>query len=411
MTSSSPSRARGERAARLVLVINAGSSSLKYDLLDADAGTSWAHGSVERIGEETSSATLTCGARELRRDGAPIADHASALRTAFDLFDEAGAHLASVGLVAVGHRVVHGGPTFYEPTLVTDELIARLEDLAPLAPLHNPPSLLGIQVARTLVSDVPHVAVFDTAFFHDLPAAAASYAIDRDVAERWRIRRYGFHGTSHQYISAQAAIFLGRSPGSLNQIVLHLGNGASASAIAGGRPIDTSMGLTPLEGLVMGTRPGDLDPGVLVYLARTAGMTVDDIDALLNRHSGLYGLAGANDFRELRDRVDAHDEAATLAYDVYVHRLRKYIGAYLALLGTTDVITFTAGVGENDAGLRRDALTGMATLGIEVDEQRNASPARAARQISSPSSRTTVLVIPTNEELAIARACLRLIKR
>ena len=251
--------------------------------------------------------------------------------------------------------------------------------------------------------------MFDTAFFHDLPPAAATYAIDRDVAEQWHIRRYGFHGTSHQYISEQAALFLGAPLESLSQIVLHLGNGASASAIVGGHPVDTSMGLTPMEGLVMGTRSGDIDPGVIMYLWRTAEMRVEDIESMLNRRAGVLGLGGEIDFRVLHKRIESGDAAAQLAYDVYIHRLRKYIGAYLALLGNADVITFTAGVGENDAAVRRDALSGMAALGIELDEHLNSSPAKGARRVSADKSPTTVLVIPTDEELAIARACLQVV--
>ncbi|MCI4673694.1 acetate kinase [Candidatus Mycolicibacterium alkanivorans] len=391
-----------------VLVLNSGSSSLKYQLLQPDTGASLAHGIVERIGEEASSAVLTFGDREIRRDGR-IADHEAALRTAFDLFAEAGQRLDSLGLVAVGHRVVHGGQRLYRPTVVDDAVLDQLRELAPLAPLHNPPAVLGIKVARRVLPELPHVAVFDTAFFHALPAAASTYAIDRDLAARWQIRRYGFHGTSHQYVSQQAADFLGAPLESLNQIVLHLGNGASGSAIAGGRPVDTTMGLTPMEGLVMGTRSGDIDPGVISYLWRTAGMGVEDIEVMLNRRSGMYGLAGEIDFRILHQRIESGDEDARLAYEVYVHRLRKYIGAYLAILGHTDVVTFTAGVGENDARVRRDALTGLATLGIEIDEHLNESPTRGARLISADKSPTSVLVIPTNEELAIARACLTVI--
>jgi acetate kinase len=395
-------------AERTVLVLNSGSSSVKFQLIQPDSGASLADGIVERIGEESSSATLTVGEREVGRED-PVADHEAALRTAFELFEEAGAQLGSVGLVAVGHRVVHGGPDLYRPTLIDDALVAKLEELAPLAPLHNPPAVLGINVARKALPDLPHVAVFDTAFFHDLPPAASTYAIDRDIAEQWHIRRYGFHGTSHQYVSEQAAAFLGASPGSLNQIVLHLGNGASASALVGGRPVDTSMGLTPMEGLVMGTRSGDIDPGVVMYLWRTAGMSVEDIETMLNKKAGVRGLGGEVDFRVLHQRIESGDEQAQLAYDVYIHRLRKYIGAYLALLGTTDVITFTAGVGENDAAVRRDALSGLAPLGVELDEHLNASPAKAARRISADQSPTTVLVVPTNEELAIARACVQVV--
>ena len=389
-------------------MLNSGSSSVKFQLIDPNSGASLADGIVERIGEDASTASLTVGDKEATRD-ARVADHEAALRTAFDLFEEAGTHLDTVGLIAVGHRVVHGGPDLYRPTLVDDALIGKLEELAPLAPLHNPPAVLGIQVARKALPDLPHIAVFDTAFFHDLPPAAATYAIDRDIAERWHIRRYGFHGTSHQYVSEQAAAFLDVPLARLSQIVLHLGNGASASAIVGGRPVDTSMGLTPMEGLVMGTRSGDIDPGIITYLWRTAGMGVEDIESMLNRRAGVCGLAGEIDFRVLHQRIESGDETAQLAYDVYIHRLRKYIGAYLALLGTADVITFTAGVGENDAAVRRDALSGMAALGIELDGHLNASPARAARRISADNSPTTVLVVPTNEELAIARACVAVV--
>jgi acetate kinase len=375
------------KTARTVLVLNCGSSSLKYAVVEPDTGRQLADGIVERIGQ------------------GEIADHEAALRAAFDELAESGRDLDELGLVAVGHRVVHGGPDLYRPTLVDDGLIATLESLAPLAPLHNPPAVLGIEVARRVLPNLPHVAVFDTAFFHDLPEAARTYAIDRELAEQWHIRRYGFHGTSHQYVSEQAAEFLAAPLESLNQIVLHLGNGASASAIVGGRPLDTSMGMTPMEGLVMGTRSGDVDPGVITYLSRAAGMSMPDIETMLNRRSGVLGLGGEVDFRVLHERIESGDAAAQLAYDVYIHRLRKYIGAYMALLGNTDVITFTAGVGENDALVRRDALSAMATLGIELDEHLNDSPARGPRRITAEMSPTTVLVIPTDEELAIARAC------
>ena len=248
-----------QRRHRAVLVLNSGSSSLKYQLVQPDTGTSLAHGIVERIGEETSTATLTLGDREIHRDGR-VADHEAALRTAFDLFAEAGERLDSAGLVAVGHRVVHGGQQLYRPTVVDDSVLDQLRELAPLAPLHNPPAVLGIEVARRVLPDLPHVAVFDTAFFHDLPAAASTYAIDRELAARWQIRRYGFHGTSHQYVSQQAAEFLGVPLESLNQIVLHLGNGASASAIAGGRPVDTSHGADPDGGSGHGNPVGGHRP-------------------------------------------------------------------------------------------------------------------------------------------------------
>jgi acetate kinase len=376
---------------RVVLVLNAGSSSLKYQLIEPDSSKSLADGVVEQIGESSS----------------PVADHAAALQVAFEKLSEDGIDLKACGLAAVGHRVVHGGAIFYRPTLVDDTVIAELKQLSMLAPLHNPPAVEGIEVARKMLPDVPHIAVFDTAFFHNLPAAAATYAIDRELAEKWRIRRYGFHGTSHRYVSEQAAAFLGQPWENLNQIVLHLGNGASASAIAGGRPVDTSMGLTPLEGLVMGTRSGDIDPSVVSYLHREAKMSVDDIESMLNQQSGMLGLAGERDFRRLREMIESGDSAAQLAYDVFIHRLRKYIGAYLAILGRTDALTFTAGVGEKAAAVRVDALSGLAGLGFEIDEQRNSQPAKDARRISTDTSPIAVLVIPTNEELAIARDCLR----
>lgn len=375
--------------ARLVLVINSGSSSLKYQVVDPDSGEARSTGLVERIGEQSSS----------------VPDHDAALRRAFDTLADEGIDLKTSGIVAVGHRVVHGGNTFYQPTLLDDAVIGRLHELSELAPLHNPPALDGIEVARKLLPDLAHIAVFDTGFFHDLPPAAATYAIDRDLAQRYQIRRYGFHGTSHHYVSEQAAAFLDRSAGDLKQIVLHLGNGCSASAIAGSRPLDTSMGLTPLEGLVMGTRSGDIDPSVVGYLSRTTEMGVDDIESMLNQRSGVLGLSGERDFRRLRTMIESGDEAAKLAYSVFTHRLRKYIGAYLAVLGHTDVISFTAGIGENDPAVRRDAVAGMEELGIVLDQRRNLGGGKGARQISADDSPIAVLVVPTNEELAIARDC------
>lgn len=378
-----------DSANRPVLVINSGSSSLKYQLVDPDSGVARATGNVEQIGEGSSS----------------VPDHDAALRRAFDTLAGEGIDLRHCGLLAVGHRVVHGGTEFHDPTLLDDARIARLQQLSELAPLHNPPAIKAIEVARKLLPEVPHVAVFDTAFFHDLPPAAATYAIDRDLAERWQIRRYGFHGTSHRYVSERAAAFLDRPLSGLKQIVLHLGNGASASAIAGTRPIDTSMGLTPLEGLVMGTRSGDIDPSVVGYLCRRAKMGVEEIESMLNQRSGVLGIAGERDFRRLRAMIESGDGSAQLGYSVFIHRLRKYIGAYLAVLGHTDVISFTAGIGENDSAVRRDAVAGMEELGIVVDQARNLSGGKGVRQISADDSPIAVLVIPTNEELAIARDC------
>jgi acetate kinase len=306
-------------------------------------------------------------------------------------------------LAAVGHRVVHGGTRFTEPTLITDEVIEEIEKLVPLAPLHNPANITGIRVARALRPDLPQVAVFDTAFHSTMPEAAYRYAIDRQTADAHQIRRYGFHGTSHAYVSRATAALLGKDPADTNVIVLHLGNGASASAVSGGVCLDTSMGLTPLEGLVMGTRSGDLDPAVLLHLQRSAGMGPDEVDDLLNRRSGLLGLCGDNDMREIGRRMAEGDERARLAFDIYIHRLRKYVGAYTAVLGRVDAIAFTAGVGENSAAVREAALRGLDRIGIEVDAVRNAVRGSAARLISAESSRVAVAVVPTDEELEIAR--------
>jgi acetate kinase len=263
---------------------------------------------------------------------------------------------------------------------------------------------------RDIFPEVPQVAVFDTAFFHDLPAHAATYAIDDEIAQRYDIRRYGFHGTSHEYVSGAAADFLDKPADQLNLIVLHLGNGASASAVRGGRAADTTMGLTPLEGLVMGTRSGDLDPAIVAYLERVADMDVDAVDTMLNKEAGLKGLCGDNDFRTITARIDDGDERARLAYDVYIHRLRRYIGAYMVDLGRVDAIVFTAGVGENASNVRADALTGLEGFGIAVDPEANTVRSRQARRISPDDAAVAVLVVPTDEELAIARKSAELVR-
>ncbi|MFF0544711.1 acetate kinase [Nocardia thailandica] len=392
----------------VVLVLNCGSSSLKYQLLHAESARVLASGLVERIGEPEGRVVFEAGEHTVEHTG-PIPDHRAGLRAAFDLVRANGLDPATLGIAAVGHRVVHGGEVFYRPTLVTDDVLRTISDLSVLAPLHNPANVIGIESAEQLLPGVPQVAVFDTAFFHGLPAAARTYALDAKVAAAHGIRKYGFHGTSHEYVSGRVAEFLGRDPNTLNQIVFHLGNGASASAIRGGTPIDTSMGLTPLEGLVMGTRPGDIDPGIVPHLVRVAGLDPDDVETLLNRNSGLKGLSGVNDFRELGRLIGDGDAAAKLAYDVYIHRLRRYLGAYMIELGGVDTITFTAGVGENSVEVRADALAGLERFGIAVDPARNAVRAREPRVISPEGAEVTVLVVPTNEELAIARAAFGLV--
>src|SRR5215208_4729025 len=369
-----------------VLVLNAGSSSLKYQLVVPETAEVQAKGLVERIGEP----------------GSPVADHAAAMQAMTKDLATDGVDLDTVGIRAVGHRVVHGGPDFTDPTIIDDKVLEEIRDLIPLAPLHNPGAVLGIEAARAEF-DVPYVAIFDTAFFSTLPADAATYAIPRDLARQYRIKRYGFHGTSHQFVSRAAAELVGRDLAELNQIVLHLGNGCSASAVRGGVAIETSMGLTPLQGLVMGTRSGDVDPGLHTFLHNELGMSVGDIDAMLNKQSGLKGMAGVNDFRELEQRRTSGDQAAQLAFEVYVHRLKHYVGAYLALLGRLDVLSFTAGVGENSPAVRAAVVEGLDGLGIVVDPVLNNAPSRSARVVSPTGSPTQIAVIPTNEELAIAR--------
>ncbi|MFF0448520.1 acetate kinase [Streptomyces sp. NPDC004609] len=395
-----------------VLVLNSGSSSVKYQLLDMRDGSRLAVGLVERIGEVTSRLVHTPlsgdGAGQRERCG-PIADHDAALKAVADELAADGLGLDSPELAAIGHRVVHGGLRFTEPTVIDDEVLAEVERLVPVAPLHNPANITGIRTARALRPDLPQVAVFDTAFHTTMPESAARYAIDTRTADAHRIRRYGFHGTSHAYVSRETARLLGKAPEDVNVIVLHLGNGASASAVAGGRCVDTSMGLTPLEGLVMGTRSGDIDPAVTFHLKRVAGMSVDEIDALLNTRSGLVGLCGDNDMREIRRRVEEGDERARLAFDIYIHRLRKYIGAYYAVLGRVDALVFTAGVGENAAAVREAAVAGLEELGLALDAGLNAERSREARIISAPGARVAVAVVPTDEELEIARQTFALV--
>ncbi|WOX12648.1 acetate kinase [Streptomyces sp. N50] len=386
-----------------VLVLNSGSSSVKYQLLDMAAGARLAVGLVERIGEETSRFKHTClttGA--VRESTGPIPDHEAALKAVAEELSKDRLGLDSPELAAIGHRVVHGGLVFTEPTVIDDAVLAEIERLIPVAPLHNPANLVGIRTAMALRPDLPQVAVFDTAFHTTMPESAARYAIDVATADAYRIRRYGFHGTSHAYVSRATAKLLGKAPEDVNVIVLHLGNGASASAVRGGRCVDTSMGLTPLEGLVMGTRSGDLDPAVIFHLMRVGEMSTDEIDTLLNKKSGLIGLCGDNDMREIRRRIDEGDEQAELAFDIYIHRLKKYIGAYCAVLGRVDAVAFTAGVGENASAVREAAVEGLELLGLEVDGALNAVRSDEPRLISPASGRVAVAVVPTDEELEIA---------
>ncbi|MFD0774046.1 acetate/propionate family kinase [Streptomonospora algeriensis] len=390
-----------------VLVVNSGSSSIKYRLLDMSSRKPRAHGAVLRIGEEGADLSHSTGEGEPFTRPGPFPDHESGLRAVLDAFAEAGPDLEGVELAAVGHRVVHGGASHSRPVEIDDGVVETIAAFAPLAPLHNPANVEGVQVARRMLPGVPHVAVFDTAFHQSLPEHAYTYAVPRSWRSEHGVRRYGFHGTSCSYVSRRAAEMLHTDPARTNLIILHLGNGASATAVEGGRSVDTSMGMTPLEGLVMGTRSGDLDPSIVGYLRRNAGLEPDGVETALNRESGMLALAGDNDMREVWRRADAGEHGAQLALDVYVHRLRKYIGAYVALLGRVDALAFTGGVGENDARMRERALAGLGHLGLAVDPERNAVPRQEERELSPEGAAVAVLVVPTEEELEIADQVLR----
>ncbi|PAT03363.1 acetate kinase [Corynebacterium sp. NML 150383] len=387
------------------LVINSGSSSIKFQVVDPESSASddpFVSGLVEQIGEPQGRITIKHNGQKYVVQRA-IPNHKVGLEESFGLLEKKGIGPTQIDIQAVGHRVVHGGMVFSQPELIVDQVVEMIRDLIPLAPLHNPANIDGIEVARELLPDIPHVAVFDTGFFRNLPPAAALYAINAEIAEKNQIRRYGFHGTSHEFVSEQVPALIERDPLHTRQIVLHLGNGASCSAVENGHAIDTSMGLTPLAGLVMGTRSGDIDPGIIFHLVRQGNMSIDEIDNLLNRQSGVKGLSGVNDFRELRTMIDEENGDAWLAYNVYIHQLRRYIGSYMIALGRVDAITFTAGVGENDQHVRMDALDNMEMYGIKVDPERNAQPNDGPRIISTDDSKVKVLVVPTNEELAIAQ--------
>lgn len=395
-----------------ILVLNSGSSSIKFRVLDLEAehpDVPFLSGLVEQIGESRGHIRIVTENNTIE-DRRPILSHSVGLERAFGMMSLLGVGPQDLDVHAVGHRVVQGGSIFNEPVIIDDRVAEQIGSLIPLAPLHNPAHLDGIENARALLPDVPHVAVFDTAFFHSLPDAASRYALNRDIADQYHIRRYGAHGTSHKYVSGLVPDIIGKDPREVNQITLHLGNGASAAAIRGGKAIDTSMGLTLLAGLVMGTRTGDIDPSVIFHLVREAKMSIDEIDTLFNRRSGLKGLCGVNDFRLLQELMNEGESDAQEAYDIYVHRVRQYVGSYMLELGRLDAITFTAGVGENHVGIRRDTMANLENFGIIIDDARNNNEAgvKGARLISTDDSEVKVLVVPTNEELAIARAAAEL---
>jgi acetate kinase len=404
---------KGERPEK-ILVVNVGSSSLKYSFYDTADESREAKGLVERIGLDGTRLKHRGPKGELKRD-LEKGDHAAAFKAmvAELTSKETGVISSASEVSVVAHRVVHGGEKFTEATLITDELLAEMKKLNPLAPLHNPVIIAGIREMRRLFPAVPHVGVFDTAFHHTLPAYAFLYGIPYEFYEKKAVRRYGFHGTSHNYVALRAAEFLKRRPNELRLVSCHLGNGASMCAVDHGRSVDTTMGFTPLEGLIMGTRCGDLDPGVLAFLERTEKLTASRSEEVLNRRSGLLGLSGiSSDMREILKAADEGHQRALLALKAYCYRVRKYIGAYVASMGGLDTVIFTGGVGQGSAVVRALALQGLECMGITLDDRRN----RDARgdeisRISSDDSKVAVVVVPTDEERMMAREALRALSR
>jgi len=397
-----------------IIVVNSGSSSIKYETFELSGLVVAATGLLERIGAQDSRLNhrwLTpSGTWEEIVETRHIADHREGFSFILDVSSRARSGGAVPEIFAVGHRVVHGGEKFSEPVVIDDAVLSAIEELIPLAPLHNPANVTGIKVMRDLLPHVPQVAVFDTAFHQTMPPRAFHYALPYDYYQSYGVRRYGFHGSSHRYVAAEASRHLGIPPDRLNLITLHLGNGASATAIEKGKSIDTSMGLTPLEGLIMGTRCGDMDPAVHFYLAKKIGRPVEEIEGILNKESGLKGICGMNDMREIQDRAKGGDARAELAFEMFCYRIKKYIGAYYAALGSVDALVFTGGIGENSAVVRTRSCEGLTGLGITLDEQRNSAATGGISEIQAKESRVKILVIPTNEELEIAHQTIELIQ-
>jgi len=399
---------------RTVLVVNSGSSSIKYQLIDPDNEKALAGGTIERIGEKSSHSTHKIfnadGSVEKFEREIKLPTHKEGLEKALKSFETYGPHLDEVNVVAVGHRVVQGGDIYTKAVVVDQKVINNIKKFSALAPLHNPANLIGIEVAKKLLPSLPQIAVFDTAFFvGSLKEPEYLYAIDKQVAKKNAIRRYGFHGTSHEYVGEEVAKFLKKPKSKIKQIVLHIGNGASISAQDGNRAIDTSMGLTPLEGLVMGTRSGDIDPAVTFHLYRNAGLKIPEIDNLLNKKSGLLGLAGKTDMRDILKGVAQKKTDFVNAFEVYNRRIAKYIGSYYLLLGGLDALTFTAGVGENQYEVREKVGSYLKAIGGIIDPKLNKAKSSENRVISAKNSKFKILVIPTNEELSIAKQSIKLL--
>jgi acetate kinase len=394
-----------------ILVINAGSSSIKYQLFEMPEEKVIARGLLEKIGEETSKLTCSCNGKEFKTE-TKAKDHAAGMLLILDsLATGETAVIKNVSeIAAVGHRVVHGGEAFTDSAVINQDVISSIEKFADLAPLHNPPNLIGIKAAQKGLPHTLQVACFDTAFHTTIPKVAYIYALPYDIYEKFRVRRYGFHGTSHKYVARRCAAIMGRGKYDINAITCHLGNGCSITAVKAGKSIDTSMGLTPLEGVVMGTRSGDFDPAILFYLAEK-GYSMEALNNMCNKQSGLLGISGvSNDMRNLRKQADAGNERAKLAFDIFCYRIKKYIGAYTAALGKLDAIVFTGGIGENSPDVREQCCADLTQIGVSIDHTVNAKTNRVEGLITSADSRVKVYVIPTNEELAIAQDTFALAK-
>ena len=398
-----------------ILVVNCGSSSLKYCLFSMENEKILARGNVERIGSDGTFIVHQAHDREKCKTLIKAPDHTTAMEIVVNyLVDEEYGVLNDIHeIAAVGHRIVHGGEKFTKATLVTDEVIKEIEKCSDLAPLHNPAHVAGIRACKKLLPDVPMVVEFDTAFHQTIPRHAFLYALPYDLYVRYGIRRYGFHGTSHRYVSQRAAEIYGKPIENLNIITCHLGNGSSVTAIKNGKAIDTSMGLTPLEGLIMGTRSGDIDPTVVTFLMDKEGLSSHEVvQGLLNKRSGVLGISGlSHDFRDLQEAAQKGSDRAKLALEMFTYRLQKYIGAYATIMGGLDILVFTAGIGENSAEIRKNVCNGLSLLGIILDDELNNSAVGKEMKISSPESKTVVFVIPTNEELVIARDTKKIVEQ
>jgi acetate kinase len=398
-----------------VAVINCGSSSIKYEVFSVPDLVMLATGLVEMIGSSESRLSQRRrnaeGRLEEQVHSRPLADHKEGFEFMAQVNREDRILRDESELFGVGHRVVHGGELFREPTLIDDEVVAAIRSLIPLAPLHNPSNLLGIDIARTKFPGVPQVAVFDTAFHQTLPPRAFHYAVPYDWYMEHHVRRYGFHGTSHFFVSREAARYLGKKPEDTNLITLHLGNGASCAAVKGGFSIDTSMGLTPLEGLVMGTRSGDIDPALHFFIMRQTRLSAEELEKKFNSQSGLKGICGLNDMREIQERAEKGDERAELAIDIFCYRIKKYIGAYCAVLGPVDALVFSGGIGENSATVRSRVCNNLGHMGISLDEQKNGAVSGNVAEIQAEETLVKVLVVKTNEEWEIARQTVHAIEK